>query len=45
MENNITNNTTKEVRGTAVSAYLMFILSWLYLFNKTNKNVNNEFVK
>ncbi len=30
--------------GNSISAYLMLFVSWLFLLNKTNKNINNSFV-
>lgn len=47
MENsNIENsNITKKVKWNAISAYLMIFISGLFLFNKTNNNINNTFVK
>ena len=31
--------------NNAISAYLMIIASWLFLLNKDNKHINNDFVK
>lgn len=42
--NEKTNISDKSI-GNAISAYLMIFVSWLFLFNSTNKNINNEFVK
>lgn len=46
---NNTNYSTKtdlnhKIIGNAISAYLMIFISWLFLFNKTNKNINNYYV-
>lgn len=41
--NNIELN--KKTVANAVSAYLFIFCSWLFLFNKTNENLNNNFVK
>lgn len=41
----INNNISEKVKGNAVSAYLMVFISWLFLLNKTNTNINNSFVK
>lgn len=38
-------NIDKKVRGIATSSYLMMFISWLFLFNKVNPNINNSFVK
>ncbi|MDP2091037.1 MAG: hypothetical protein Q8K30_05575 [Candidatus Gracilibacteria bacterium] len=37
-------NIDHKVIGNAISAYLMIFISWLFLFNKTNKNINNYYV-
>jgi len=47
---NINNSSTKEnlsnsVIWNAISAYLMIFVSWLFLFNTSNKNINSDFVK
>lgn len=42
--NEKTNISDKSI-GNAISAYLMIFVSWLFLFNSTNKNINNKFVK
>jgi hypothetical protein len=34
-----------KVKANAVSAYLLVFVSFLFLFNKTNKYINNDFVK
>ncbi len=36
---------TKKSKGNAISAYLMIFISWLFLFNKVNPEINNSFVK
>lgn len=38
-------NLSEKIIGNAITAYLMMFISWLFLFNKTNKNINNDFVK
>ncbi|NCO31585.1 hypothetical protein GW891_01940 [bacterium] len=35
----------QKVINNAISAYLMVFISWLFLFNKDNENINNDFVK
>ena len=35
----------KIIKNNAISAYLMFIVSWLFLFQKKDPNLNNDFVK
>lgn len=35
----------KTIKNNAISAYLMVFISWLFLFNKDNININNDFVK
>lgn len=35
----------KIIKNNAISAYLMFGISWAFLFVKKNKNINNPFVK
>ena len=42
MEQNIIS---KKTINNAISAYFMIFLSWIFLFNKTNPNLNNSFVK
>lgn len=34
-----------KIIGNAITAYLMVFISGLFLFNKNNKNINNDFVK
>jgi hypothetical protein len=36
---------SEKVIWNAISAYLMIFISGLFLFNKTNKNIDNDFVK
>ena len=45
MEEIKNNNRESKIIGNAISAYLMICVSWLFLFNKTNNNINNDFVK
>lgn len=33
------------IKNNAISSYLMIGISWLFLFNKNNNNINNDFVK
>ena len=35
----------KIIKNNAISAYLMFIVSWLFLFQRKDPNLNNDFVK
>ncbi len=39
------NKLNDTIKGNAISAYLMIFISWLFLFNKQNPNINNDFVK
>ncbi len=39
------NESSDKIIGNAISAYLMIFFSWLFLFNSSNKNINNSFVK
>ena len=32
-------------KSNAISAYLMILVSWLFLFNKTNPEINNDYVR
>jgi hypothetical protein len=34
-----------KVKANAISAYLLVFVSFLFLFNKTNKYINNDFVR
>ena len=34
-----------KIKANAISAYLIVFVSFLFLFNKTNKYINNDFVK
>ena len=45
MEKNNIHKINDKVKWNAISAYLMLFISWLFLFNKTNKNIDNDFVK
>lgn len=36
---------SKKVRWNAISVYLLWIISLLFFFNKSNKYINNDFVK
>lgn len=36
---------SKTIRANAVSSYLLLFISWLFLFNKDNNHINNNFVK
>ncbi|PZM86549.1 hypothetical protein DLH72_00575 [Candidatus Gracilibacteria bacterium] len=36
---------SKIIRNNAVSSYLMFGISWMFLFQRKNENLNNDFVK
>lgn len=36
---------SKIIRNNAVSSYLMFWISWMFLFQRKNENLNNDFVK
>ncbi len=38
-------NLNKKTIWNAIAAYLMIFVSWLFLFNKINKYINNDFVK
>lgn len=38
-------NLSNKIIGNAITAYLFIFVSWLFLFNKTNENINNDFVK
>lgn len=38
-------NITSKIKANAVSAYLLLFISFLFLFNKDNKHLNNKFVK
>lgn len=38
-------NIDKKIIINAISSYLMVFVSWLFLFNKENKYINNNFVK
>ena len=41
----INNNISEKIKGNAISAYLFIFIAWLFLFNKTNENINNDFVR
>ncbi|MDD2907620.1 MAG: hypothetical protein PHH98_03180 [Candidatus Gracilibacteria bacterium] len=41
----MSENINQKVINNAISAYLMVFISWLFLFNKDNENINNSFVK
>ena len=41
----INNSISEKVKWNAISAYLFIFIAWLFLLNKTNDNINNEFVK
>lgn len=41
----MSKNINQKVINNAISAYLMVFISWLFLFNKDNENINNDFVK
>lgn len=43
--NQISENIPEKVKANAISAYLLVFISWLFLFNKTNKNIDHPFVK
>lgn len=46
MSENINNiKFSKKIIWNAISAYLMIFISWLFFFNKSNKDINNDFVK
>lgn len=36
---------SKKVKWNAISAYLLIFISWLFFFNKSNDDINNNFVK
>jgi len=36
---------SEKIKNNAVSAYLMIFISWLFLLNKVNPDINNSFVK
>jgi len=38
-------NISEKTIWNAISAYLMMFISWLFLFNKENPEINNSFVK
>jgi len=38
-------NISEKTIWNAISAYLMIFISWLFLFNKSNPDINNPFVK
>lgn len=38
-------NLNQKIINNAISAYLMLFISWMLLLNKTNKNINNSFVR
>lgn len=38
-------NTQKKIINNAISTYFLIFCSWLFLFNKSNKLINNDFVK
>jgi hypothetical protein len=38
-------NLSNKIIWNAMDAYLFIFVSWLFLFNKTNENINNDFVK
>lgn len=44
MENN-DKKINEKIKANAISAYLMIFLSLWFLINKTNSNINNDFVK
>ena len=41
----LNKNITEKIKGNAISAYLMIFISWLFLLNKVNPDINNSFVK
>ncbi len=43
LENN--QNISEKSKWNAISAYLMIFISWLFLFNKQNPEINNPFVR
>ena len=45
MENINYSDIDEKTAGNALSAYFLIFISWLFLFNKTNKYINNDFVK
>jgi uncharacterized membrane protein len=38
-------NLDSKIKANALTAYLLVFISFLFLFNKTNKYINNDFVK
>ena len=41
----INNGISEKIKWNAISAYLFIFIAWLFLLNKTNDNINNEFVR
>ena len=41
----LNQNISDKTIWNAISAYLMIFISWLFLFNKSNPEINNSFVK
>jgi len=39
------NNINQKSKNNAISAYLMILISGMFLLNKNNKNINNSFVR
>jgi uncharacterized membrane protein len=38
-------NLDPKIKANALTAYLLVFISFLFLFNKSNKYINNDFVK
>jgi hypothetical protein len=45
MDNLNNSNIDKKIAANALSTYFLVFISWLFLFNKTNDLINNDFVK